>query len=167
VLSSGGALGEGAPDLSFEEARELPGPGALRLAASPRVVIASPSYLARAPLLSEPADLGRHDCLRLREGSWRLFGPRGEVEVGVSGSVLAASGEALLPPLLGGVGVALLPLYLVERELQLGALVRVLAGYRDDGWGIFALPGELACSSPARVFLGFVTKAVLTQQGME
>jgi DNA-binding transcriptional LysR family regulator len=95
-----------------------------------RVACASPGYLARRGVPRQPADLAGHDCLGFRYddvlGRW-LF-----TEAGASGGavrdarLIAHNPLAQLQAAVHGMGIALLPEYLLAPEVAAGRLVRVL-----------------------------------------
>jgi DNA-binding transcriptional LysR family regulator len=99
------------------------------------VVCASPDYLARAGRPQTPADLSGHDCLLHLEGTdndsiWRFEGPKGLVNAKVRGSFFSNTAQALRKAALGGLGIALVPNYVVRDDLASGDLVSVLPRYR-------------------------------------
>ncbi|MBK9218020.1 MAG: LysR family transcriptional regulator [Uliginosibacterium sp.] len=106
---------------------------ARKLAPIRRKICASPSYLASRGTPLSPSELKHHNCLDysyLSTGSyWRLRGPAGDIAVPVSGTLRMNDDEALSQAVLGGVGLALLPTFIVGKELQAGKLVEVLPGY--------------------------------------
>ncbi|WP_308410377.1 LysR family transcriptional regulator [Burkholderia sp. WAC0059] len=107
-----------------------------------RVICASPAYLDAHGVPGAPGDLREHNCLAFHyvtpEREWqfngpqsdgsRLDGPRPET-VEVSGQLSVNNGPALLQAALSGIGVVMLPDYLVSEHVASGRLVRVLAGY--------------------------------------
>lgn len=117
--------------------RITPEPGqnlvARRLAPIRRKICGSPAYLARRGIPLKPEDLARHNCLDYTymntQGLWRLKGPDGETSVAVSGNLRINDDEALSQAVLGGLGLALLPTFIVGRELQAGRLIEVLPGH--------------------------------------
>jgi DNA-binding transcriptional LysR family regulator len=106
---------------------------ARKLAPIRRKICASPAYIARFGLPQEPADLQQHNCLDYTYMStgthWRLRGPDGDISVAVSGTLRMNDDEALSQAVLGGAGLALLPTFIVGKELQAGRLLEVLPGY--------------------------------------
>ena len=117
--------------------RIAPVPGgnlvARRLAPIRRKICASPAYLSRWGVPQLPDDLARHNCLDYTylttQGFWHLQGPNGDISVPVSGSLRINDDEALSQAVLGGLGLALLPTFIIGSELQAGRLVEVLPGY--------------------------------------
>ena len=103
-------------------------------------LVATRSYLRRRGTPSTPEDLTGHDCLRyLRSGgasTWRFEPVKGRaapVAVAIRGAFATNNSEALREAALGGVGIALLPDFSAQRDLQSGKLVQVLPGWRSVG----------------------------------
>ncbi len=116
---------------------------ARKLAPVRRVVCATPGYFKRRGVPRTPADLAGHNCLHYTHfggpGEWRLNGPNGEIAVPVAGSLRINDDEALSKAVLGGLGVALLPTFLIGKELQSGTLQAVLADYAPPEQRIYAV----------------------------
>lgn len=121
-------------DVAIRIAKELP-PNvvARRLAPVNRKIVATPAYFARRGVPRTPADLERHNCLTYTHfhphDTWRLRGPDGDIAIPISGNLRLNDDEALSAAVLGGLGVALLPTFLIGRELQEGKLRAVLSEY--------------------------------------
>jgi DNA-binding transcriptional LysR family regulator len=103
------------------------------IADCPRVLCATPGYLARHGVPERPEDLlgGRHNCLLLRyprspEYFWTLAGPEGPVKLEVAGRYDADDGDVLTGWALAGRGIANRPRFDVAAHLARGALVEVL-----------------------------------------
>lgn len=104
---------------------------ARRLADIPTYLTAAPSYLARHGIPQEPEALMDHACLAYsnaaRAGSWRLVRSDGrEITVRPRGPLITNNGEAMLPAMVAGQGIALLPFFILASDLSAGRLVRVL-----------------------------------------
>ncbi len=116
-------------------------------------IVAAPGYLARHGTPTHPAQLGEHACLAYTNvtGPWRFTGPDGaEVSVRPAGPVRANSGDALLPALRQGLGIAVLPDFIVGRDLAAGTLVPILTDWHTPPVALHLMtpPGALR---PARV----------------
>lgn len=114
---------------------------ARKLLSIPRVLVASPEYLARAGTPRVPGELRHHNCLDpcgAPQYDWR-FSRRSQVVAQVSGSPRANSSAVICHAALGGLGVALLRRYLVDPYLARGALVEVLGDYRVDDSNVYVL----------------------------
>ena len=93
-------------------------------------VVASPGYLANSALLSTPADLQNHNCLRFALPDFRTrwrFLAAGEdpIEVPVSGNVIIANALSLRRAALNDLGPVLLADWLVKDDIANGTLVDV------------------------------------------
>lgn len=114
------------------------------LRTSRNVVCASPEYLKYAPEIHGPEDLTRHNCLTFslhdRPGVWEL----GDREVRVSGNYRTDSSLAIRQSLLRGAGIGLLPRFLVQSDIEKGALTPLLPDFPPKPYTVFALfpPGR-------------------------
>jgi DNA-binding transcriptional LysR family regulator len=127
---------------------------------------ASPAYVERRGMPTTLEDLVDHDCVLFRpvlgKNTWRLHGPRGEQrEVTVTGAIAVDDMSFVRKALLGGAGVALLPDFLVGRDVQAGKLVRVLGEWTTEG-GILHVAYPSARFVPQRVivFREFLLRAL-------
>lgn len=108
---------------------------ARRLAPCRPLVVAAPSYWKARGKPAHPDDLSRHACIRyanLPSGvMWRFEGPDGiEAQVRVDGPLSVNNGGAELPVVRAGLGVALLPDFIVWRDIESGALELALNDWR-------------------------------------
>jgi len=108
---------------------------ALRVGLLRFVLVAAPSYLARAGVLRTPADLSKHEVVSFLEphalhaDRWDLHGPSGRAKVLVRPRVRTDSVEAVKAAAIAGAGVARLSTEMVARELKAGELEVVLQGW--------------------------------------
>lgn len=120
---------------------------ATRLASDTRLLCASPSYLAQVPPPAGPQDLERHDCLAYRreyEPAIWVFEEAGRRrEVAITGPLRSNSGEVLRRAALDGMGLALLPDWMVADDVAAGGLQRCLpelriypAGYQAEIYAV-------------------------------
>lgn len=139
---------------------------AKRLAPIEYLVCASRAYLKRAGTPKTPADLAKHNCLyyySLQPGGyerWQFSGPKGRVEVTVRGNLHVNSSEALRDLVLAGVGIALLPMYVVSKDVKRGQLRALLKQYRAQGaFGLNAYAAYFPMRYPSpkvRAFVDFL-----------
>ncbi|WP_206240431.1 LysR family transcriptional regulator [Novosphingobium terrae] len=104
-----------------------------KLAHHRRVVCASPRYLEERGVPTDPASLKTHNCLLFDYGGgedqW-TFAREGEVmRVHVQGNLRSTGSEVLLSAALEGVGLVLMPTWLVGGDIAAGRLVILL-----DNW---------------------------------
>lgn len=138
------------------------------IATAPRWLVASPEYLQRAGVPKRPEELAAHACLHYGDAAlssaWQFRASRSErtegqtVSVMVRGPVCSNNGDVLMQAAVGGVGLTVLPDFLLRDDIAAGRLVRVL-----DDWlvtpdiGVFALYSRSSRASPTvRAFIGAV-----------
>lgn len=104
-----------------------------KIADCPRVLCASPGYVARKGMPESGSDLtgGKHDCLNLRypgapEFQWPLQTPEGVRRIAVKGPFETDDGDVLTGWALTGQGIVLKPVFEVAEHLAAGTLVPVL-----------------------------------------
>jgi DNA-binding transcriptional LysR family regulator len=104
---------------------------ARRLCEVRRLLVGSPAYFTRHGSPSHPRELAQHACLGYSylpsRDRWEFAGPAGETHsVAVRGPLTANNGDALMPALLAGIGLAVQPEFVVWRALQEGRLEAVM-----------------------------------------
>ncbi|HEB57660.1 MAG TPA: LysR family transcriptional regulator [Gammaproteobacteria bacterium] len=97
-------------------------------------VCASPAWVAAHDRVEAPQQLAQHDCLLFpRPGydlNWLFRDAHGRVsEVPIHGRYLMTNSQAIKQCALAGMGIALLPDWLVDAELADGQLLRLLPEY--------------------------------------
>lgn len=101
---------------------------------APRVLVASPGYLRRAGTPQSPAELARHACLSYgctQEGTTLALVRGGETQrVPANGPLTADNGDLLAVAAEAGMGITLLPTFIVGEALRAGRLVEVLEDWR-------------------------------------
>ncbi len=115
---------------------------ARRLCSIATHIVAAPAYLAAAGEPRDAGELAHHRLLRYANitGNWRFTGPGGaEVSIRPEGPLIANSGDALVPALLAGLGIAPLPGFIVGPHLATGALVAILPGWTPPPVGLHLL----------------------------
>lgn len=106
---------------------------ARRLRAVRRHVVASPAYWARLGKPRHPADLAEHRGLtyghQAAPETWRFQKGGEEAAVRPRSVIRANNGDVLVPSLIAGVGVAVLPDFIVGQAIADGLLEEVLADW--------------------------------------
>ena len=140
---------------------------ARRLAANRRLVCAAPDYIARHGQPMQPADLAQHNCLvytyRAQRNDWSFLNqdqdPAKPQIVRVAGNLETNNAEALLAVALAGLGIALLPLWLVGPDLAAGRMIHVLPEYHSPDSAIYAVyPPGRHLSPKVRSFVDFLAE---------
>ena len=155
-------LAEEGYDLAIRIARELPPNVVARhLAPINRVVCATSSYFDKHGVPETPSDLSQHNCLIYTHANpdsvWRFRAEGGQVDVPVRGNLTLNDDEALWQTVLGGLGISLLPTFIVGKDLQAGRLQAVLAQYVPSERNLHALylPNR-HLAAKVRVFIDFL-----------
>jgi DNA-binding transcriptional LysR family regulator len=108
---------------------------ARRLCAMPRYTVAAPAYLKRHGRPTHPMHLAQHRCLGYAylttPDVWRYTNAAGEqASVRPAGPLRVNNGEALLPALLAGLGIADLPDFIVGDAIASGEVEVILKGWK-------------------------------------
>ncbi|WP_317179890.1 DNA-binding transcriptional regulator YafC [Lelliottia amnigena] len=130
-----------------------------------RKMIASPSYLARYGNPTNVDDLNQHICLGFTEpvslNTWPIAGSDGQLHEIISG-LSSNSGETLKQLCLSGNGIACLSDYMINKELERGDLVEILADKRLPVEMPFSAVyySDRAVSTRIRAFVDFLSEHV-------
>lgn len=99
-----------------------------------RVLCAAPHYLERYSVPKHPTELSQHSCLHYGQivtgNQWQLFNQDREYQVTVTGMLCSNNGEVLKDAAVQGLGIALLPTFLIKQELERETLAIVLPDYQ-------------------------------------
>lgn len=131
------------------------------IAPVPRHACASPDYLERRGYPQSPEDLLHHDCLHYNliseREEWTFGGDDGEQTLAVKGSFCSNNGDVLAQAAMQGLGIALLPNFIVEEGLADGRLVKVLEQHERAPLTLFALyPSRQHVPAKTRSFLEYL-----------
>lgn len=138
---------------------QLPESGliAKKLGSTPMVICGAPDYFRRHGQPQVPADLARHNCLLYSYSpmgdEWKLRGPDGEHIVKVAGNLRASNGDMVRQAALGGIGLMMLPMFLVGEDLRAGRLVEIFAEYRREITIHAVYPSRKHLSAKVRTFV--------------
>ncbi|WP_256250711.1 LysR family transcriptional regulator [Nitrosomonas sp. Nm51] len=137
---------------------------ARRLAGIRAVMCASPDYLKRNGIPQAVSDLAHHQCLAynlLRDfNHWHVHDTNGNpVRVRIRPYLKAGNGEFLRDAAVSGLGIALLPTFIVYREVEQGALVPVLTDYHCPQIAAYTVyPQTRHLSRRVRAFVDFLAE---------
>ena len=133
---------------------------AKRLGVFRRVICGSPSYIQGAGAPREPEDLLNHACLRYGRESqtgWELFNGEQRKVMAVQGPMVSNNGEMLRDAAVAGLGLILLPEFIVAPALASGDLMTVLDEWQPSSLNLNALyPQHRQRSEVNRVFMAFL-----------
>lgn len=127
-------------------------------------LFASPDYLARRGVPVSPAELVNHDRLAFSGGVqpqfWRLSDGLEEVKVDVAPRLRINNSFAVRDAVEVGLGIAQLPLVVVQSQLERGSLVPVLPGWIPPSVPVHALfPSARYLTPKVRAFIDHAAQA--------
>jgi len=130
-------------------------------------VVASPDYLERTGRPQHPEDLSERDCIRFAIPGFKTywqFRENGEAEsfgVPVGGATVISNALSIRSAARLGMGVALLPIMLVQRDLENGSLVDLFpqhacaaASFETAAWLLY--PSRSYLPQKVRVMIDFL-----------
>lgn len=100
-----------------------------------RILVCAPSYLEGRAIPQTPGDLDLHNCLRYRRSGERVvwhFRHReseGETEYFPDGDLVSNDMDVLLSATQSGIGISLLPFWLVRDQIKEGTLIQIMEDY--------------------------------------
>jgi DNA-binding transcriptional LysR family regulator len=101
----------------------------------PRIVVASPAYLAARNTPSHPSELAEHDVIvgpaRTASSSWLFRRGSRTASVTVSGRLITTENEAAVTAAVAGLGITITSMFGCREELGRGDLVQLF-----DGWSL-------------------------------
>jgi DNA-binding transcriptional LysR family regulator len=128
---------------------------ARRVATFGGALVASPGYLARHGAPRTPDELLRHATINRINDVWPLMHQGQQITVHPRNSRFTAdNGAALVPAALAGLGIALLPNFLIAEHLASGALVALMPDYPRPEAGVYVVrPPGGGASCKVRVLI--------------
>ncbi len=141
---------------------------AKKMASSPLLVCGAPAYFDTQGLPLVPEDLERHSCLvnwaiPPRE-KWLFKGLEGMKQITVSGRMQANAADPIRIAAKKGLGLVMLPEYIVARDIEKGHLRVVLDDYAIEPMHIHAVyPHRKYLSAKVRAFLEFLEEWLKTR----
>jgi DNA-binding transcriptional LysR family regulator len=152
---------------------DLPSSGAVarKILSTPRVIVASPGYLARAGTPRQPDDLATHRAITGVSGvgsGWTFRRPgHDDVTVRLDGQVLANQNEAAVAAAVAGLGIVAMTREGCRAEIESGALVELLPDWSRGDIDVHAVfPGGRAAKPSAKAFAEFLVEALNPLRGL-
>jgi DNA-binding transcriptional LysR family regulator len=145
---------------------------ARKLATSPLVVCASPEYLKKYGIPKTPEDLINHSCLVnwaiAPRHKWQFRTESGLKFITVSGRVQTNAAHSIRIAAINGLGLVMLPTYIVGGDIEKGLLLTVLENYTLPPLDIHAVyPHRKYLSTKVRSFLDFLQEWLEPRAGRE
>ena len=135
---------------------------ARRLCAIPRYTVAAPAYLERYGRPTHPMHLAQHKCFGYAylstPGTWHYTNADGEqATVRPSGQLRANNGDAVLPALIAGLGIADLPEFIVGEAIAAKQVEVILQGWKQvEGAAHLVMPPGGPRPARVEVLIEFV-----------
>lgn len=138
-----------------------PGLVARKLGESPFVAVASPAYLSLRGVPETPEELVDHNCVastnQANPTEWTFEDGADPRSVVVGSNYRSNNLLALKDATLAGIGIARLPLWMVDTEIKAGLLRPVLGKVRLPAFGIHAVfPSSRQIPAKVRLFVEFM-----------
>lgn len=133
-------------------------------------VCASPQYLQQRGYPKNPSDIEHHNCLLFPlagfRSRWIFRDQQGNIsEVPVHGRTIISNAIALEQCAIAGMGLTLLPNWLVDEDLQAGTLINVFPNhevtatdFNTAAWLVY--PSRAYVPLKVRVFIEFLKRAI-------
>lgn len=142
---------------------------ARRIGVCRRMVYASPDYVARHGAPEVPHDVVQHNCLRFaaQPVEWTFKSGSETLVVPVKGNLVVDNIMVLRHALLDGLGLAMLPYFVVAPDLASGRLQTVLERYVGEEVSIFVvLPHHRHQPAKVRAFVELLVERFRTDPGV-
>lgn len=124
---------------------------ATRIAPVRSGVVASPAYVEAHGAPEGLDDIARHVTLVHADHPWRFLNGTDVVTLRPQGHFMADNSQALLAATLAGLGIAMLPSFLIGPGLLSGALVPLLEDYPCPEAGLYLVRPPIAGAMPTKV----------------
>jgi DNA-binding transcriptional LysR family regulator len=113
-------------------------------------LVASPVYLQKHGTPRTPEDLLEHAAINRINDEWPLMHDGKVITIRPHARFTADNGAALVPAVLAGLGIALLPDFLITQHIESGAMVTLLPDFPMPEAGVYVVrpPGG---SAPCKV----------------
>ncbi|MCU1758247.1 LysR family transcriptional regulator [Pseudomonas sp. 14P_8.1_Bac3] len=130
-----------------------------------RVTVAAPDYLQQHGQPQSPEALGEHNCLQFNllnsQNVWTYQKDARRYEVRIKGNAQSNNSEAIREMVLGGLGIALSPVWLFSDDLKAGRVKAVLPDYIAQSLPIHAVsPANRRQSARVKAFVDYVSQAL-------
>jgi len=130
---------------------------------SKTVVIASPDYLRRHGTPEKAAELEDHHCitysLEPNPLTWTFKKADEQVQVQLSSRALCNNAEIMVALACAGIGIAWMPLFTCNREVEAGRLKILLEDYEQPEYGVYAVyPHRQYLTAKVRVFVDYLVE---------
>jgi DNA-binding transcriptional LysR family regulator len=124
---------------------------------------ASPGYLKKNGTPETPADLANHHCLHYNliseRDEWTFMNGSKEEVIPISSRFCSNNGDVLVQAAIDGLGITVMPEFIVERALENGQLIRVLKGMERPSLSLYLLyPSRNHIPAKTRTMIDYLIK---------
>ena len=138
---------------------------ARRIGDTQRITVASAAYLARRGEPQTPEQLSEHNCLQFNllssQNLWHYEKDGQRHSVRIKGNAQSNNSEAIREMVLGGLGIALSPVWLFAEDLKAGRVTAILPGYQTQSLPIHAVfPANRRQSARVKAFVDYMSDAL-------
>jgi DNA-binding transcriptional LysR family regulator len=130
----------------------------------PLILCASPSYLAEKGMPKYPEDIKHYNCIvdsnfKMAK-QWPFMDERGlQGVMNINSNISVNSPRSVREYAIAGVGIALVPKFIVESAIQQGLLTIVLPEYQMQSYNMYAIyPHRKYLAQKTRAFIDFLTE---------
>ncbi|MEF9673329.1 LysR family transcriptional regulator [Pseudomonas sp. MWU13-2100] len=139
---------------------------ARRIGDTRRITVASAAYLAHRGEPQSPGQLAGHNCLQFNllssQNLWHYEKDGQRYSVRIKGNAQSNNSEAIREMVLGGLGIALSPVWLFAEDLKAGRVTAILPGYQTQSLPIHAVfPANRRQSARVKAFVDYMSDALL------
>ncbi|TWC20024.1 MULTISPECIES: LysR family transcriptional regulator [unclassified Pseudomonas] len=140
---------------------------ARRIGTTHRVTVAAPGYLEQHGQPQTPEELRGHNCLQFNllnsQNLWVYESGAQHHEVRIKGNAKSNNSEAIREMVLGGLGIALSPVWLFSEDLNAGRVTAILQDYTAQSLPIHAVsPANRRQSARVKAFVDYMSQALET-----
>jgi DNA-binding transcriptional LysR family regulator len=143
---------------------------ARRIASSPSVVLATPTYFARSGEPAKPGDLAGHEAVIYDQpgggSTWPFQRDGAQIAITLKGRLRVTAAEGLRAAVLANAGLAIVSEWMFAPEIADGTVKVVLKDWqlpRMDLWAVF--PAGRTATAKARTFAEFVREVMYVPGG--
>ena len=136
-----------------------------KLAEIELVPVASPKYLKSKRKISVPKDLTEHGCITISSSStariWTFKNEKRATKIKVRSQIDVNHVSSILRMAVSGAGIAFLPKYICQADLERGTLVRILPQWTGDRMGVYLVsPTSTTASSRLHIVSSEISSAL-------
>ena len=127
----------------------------------PLQVCASPEYLSKNGCPEKPSDLKKHQCLHYNlvseRDEWRFNNQSKTEVIEINSRFCSNNGEALTQAAIDGLGILIMPEFIVKEPVSSGKLIRILEGFERPPLGLYAIyPTKSHLPAKTRKLIDFI-----------